>query len=137
MSYGLSGALQGAIYQALQADGVLTTLVGDAVYDALPPGEIPETYVMLGAEDVLDRSDKSGVGAEHRLTVSVVSGGAGFAAAKEVAGRISDLLHGGDLTLARGRLVYLNFSGAKARRFGTDNQRRIDLRFRARVEDNS
>lgn len=137
MSYGLSGALQGAIYQALQGDGVLTSLVGDSVYDALPPGEIPETYVMLGVEDVQDRSDKSGAGAEHRLTVSVVSDGAGFAAAKEIAGRISDLLHRGDLTLSRGRLVYLNFHRATARRVGRGNKRRIDLRFRARVEDNS
>ncbi len=137
MSYGVSAALQGAIYQRLQSDGALTALVGDAVYDALPPGDIPETYVMLGVETVLDRSDRSGAGAEHRLTVSVVSDGAGFGVAKEVAGRISDLLHGGDLALARGRLVYLNFSRATARRFGTGNQRRIDMRFRARVEDNS
>lgn len=136
MSYGLSGVLQGAIYQRLQGDASLTSMIGDAVYDAVPLGEIAETYVMIGPETVWDRSDKSGTGAEHRLTISVLSDGAGFAAAKAVAGRVSDLLHGGDLTLTRGRLVYLNFDRATARRAGTGNQRRIDLRFRARVEDN-
>jgi len=137
MSYAISGALQGAVYQYLQADAGLTALIADAVYDAVPSGEVPETYVILGAEDVRDRSDKSGVGAEHRLTVSVLSNGAGFASAKEVAGLISDLLHDADLALTRGRLVYLNFDRATARRDGTGNQRRIDMRFRARVEDNS
>ncbi|MCW8843794.1 MAG: DUF3168 domain-containing protein [Rhodobacteraceae bacterium] len=136
MSYALSGALQGAIYQQLQSDGALSAMIGDAVYDALPSGDIPATYVMLGVETVLDRSDKTGAGAEHRLTVSVVSDVAGFGQAKEVAGRISDLLHDADLTLTRGRLVYLNFNRATARRVGTGNTRRIDLRFRARVEDN-
>ncbi|MBR9843299.1 MAG: DUF3168 domain-containing protein [Rhodobacteraceae bacterium] len=137
MSYGVSGALQSAIYQHLQGDAGLTALIGDAVYDAVPTGTIPLTYVILGSETVLDRSDKSGAGAEHRLTVSVLSDGAGFATAKEVAGVISDLLHDVDLTLARGRLVYLNFDRATAERVGTGNQRRIDMRFHARVEDNS
>lgn len=137
MSYGVSAALQGAIYQALQGDATLDALVGDAIYDAVPSGAIAATYVVLGAETVLDRSDKSGAGAEHRLVISVQSDEAGFARAKEIAGRISDLLHDADLSLVRGRLVSLNFQRAVARRIGTGNQRRIDMRFRARVEDNS
>ena len=137
MSYGVSAALQSALYQALVNDVALGALVGGAIYDAVPAGAISDTYVVLGAETVLDRSDKSGAGAEHRLTISVQSDAAGFAGAKDIAGRISDLLHGADLPLVRGRLVYLNFQRAVARRIGTGNQRRIDLRFRARVEDNS
>lgn len=137
MSYGVSAALQAALYQALVTDAALGALVGGAIYDAVPSGTIPDTYVVLGAETVLDRSDQSSAGAEHRLMISVQSDVAGFAQAKEIAGRISDLLHGADLPLVRGRLVYLNFRRAVARRIGTGNQRRIDLRFRARVEDNT
>lgn len=136
MSYAVAEALQGAIYQEIQNDAGVTLLIGDAVYDAVPAGTLPETYVILGSETVLDRSDLSGAGAEHRLTISVMSEAAGFATAKAVAVAISDALEGADLTLTRGRLVFLKFDRAVARREGSANTRRIDLRFRARVEDN-
>ncbi len=83
-----------------------------------------------------EKSDKSGHGALHTITVSVVTDRAGFQTAKEVAGAVSDALVDADLTLARGRLVYLAFDRALAKLEGTGTQRRIDLRFRARVEDN-
>ena len=57
-------------------------------------------------------------------------------AAKDAAGAVSDALIDADLTLARGRLIYLAFDRALAKLEGTGTQRRIDLRFRARVEDN-
>lgn len=135
MSYGVSAALQSAIYDFLQADTVVSSLLGGAVYDALPVGDLPATYLVLGAETALDRSDGSGTGAEHRLIISVVSQAAGFAEAKAVAAAVCDALQGADLTLSRGRLVFLNFQRAVAKRVGSDNQRRIDLRFHARVED--
>ena len=135
MSYAAAEALQAAIYQHILADPGVSLLVGSAVYDAVPAGSLPQTYVSLGAETVLDRSDLSGSGAEHRLTVSVISEAAGFATAKAAAVAISDALEGADLALARGRLVFLKFDRAVARREGSGNTRRIDLRFRARVED--
>ena len=135
MSYAVAGALQAAVYQALTTNAALSGLVGAAVYDAVPTGTLPETYVILGTEEVRDRSDGDGTGAEHRMTVSVVSDAAGFATAKAVAVAVSDALVGADLSLTRGRLVYLNFYRAYARREGSTNQRRIDLRFHARVED--
>ena len=100
-------------------------------------GPVPETYVSLGPEDVRDRSDADGAGALHRFTVSVISEARGFAAAKSVAGAVGDALLNGELALGRGRLVGLWFERASARRSGRAGQvRRIDLRFRARVEDN-
>lgn len=136
MSYGMAGPLQAAIYQHLLADAGLSALVGGAVYDALPAGEVPVTYVSIGPEDVRDASDKSGAGAQHRITVSVISEATGFATAKAVAGAVSDALDSAPLSLSRGRLVGLWFERAVARRDGTAQQRRrIDLRFRARVED--
>jgi len=135
MSYGMAAALQQAVYQRLSGDAALTALVGGAVYDALPAGSLPQTYVALGPEDVRERADKSGAGAWHRFVGSVITDGAGFHAAKEVAAAVSDALSGADLSLARGRLAALHFYRARARREGTGDVRRIDLTFRARVEE--
>lgn len=135
MSYGVSAALQRAVYQRLQADTALTALVGAAVYDAAPPGIVTGTYVSLGPEDVSEKSDMTGRGALHEIIVSVVTDAAGFAAAKEVAATVSDALIDATLILARGHLVYLNFHRARARRVQDADVRRIDLFFRARVQD--
>lgn len=136
MSYGVSAALQAAVYQQLSTDGGLVSLVGAAIYDTPPSGTVPSTYVSLGPEDVRDQSDKSQHGALHMFTVSVVSDGAGFQSAKLIAAAISDSLVDADLILSRGSLIYLNFDRAVARRVASGETRRIDLRFRARVEDN-
>lgn len=136
MSYGVAAALQTAVYQALVADVTLTGLVGIAIYDAAPTGTLPPLYVSLGPEDVTDASDKTGAGARHEFTVSVVADTAGFLTAKRVATAISDVLVDADLTLSRGILVGLYFVSAKARRVQDSDVRRIDLKFRARVEDN-
>ncbi|MCF2903540.1 DUF3168 domain-containing protein [Octadecabacter sp. CECT 8868] len=135
MSYGVSAALQAAIYQALFADVTLAGLVGTDIYDALPSGVVPSLYVALGPELAKDRSDKTGGGAEHEFTVSVVTDSSGFAVAKSAAAAVSDVLVNADLTLSRGSLVSLNFHRAKAVRVGAADERRIDLTFRARVQD--
>ena len=135
MSYGASAALQAAVFRQLQGDAALGALVGANVFDAAPPGAVPELYVSLGAEEVRDRSDKSGPGAVHLLVVSVVTGLAGFRAAKEAAVAVCDALQDAPLVLVRGRLVSLRFDRARARRERDGQTRRIDLRFVARVED--
>jgi hypothetical protein len=135
MSYALAAALQAAVFARVSGDATVAGLVGDAVYDAAPPGVLPGLYVSLGPEAVRDRSDKSSAGAEHEFTVSVQSDAAGFAAAKAVAGAVSDALVDAQLVMARGRLVGLWFLRAKAARVGSGERRRIDLTFRARVED--
>ncbi|MGC9370615.1 MAG: DUF3168 domain-containing protein [Paracoccaceae bacterium] len=134
MSYGVSAALQAAVYQHLAADAALAALVGGAIYDALPAGTLPDLYVSLGPEEARDRSDKTGGGALHLFTVSVVSATAGFQAAKDAAAAVSDALVDAPLSLGRGVLVSLQFDRARAERL-TDGTRRIDLRFRARVDD--
>ncbi len=136
MSYGVSAALQAAVFQRLSGDRRIISLIGSAVFDAVPAGVVPQTYVTLGPEEVRDASDRSGAGAVHRFTVSVVSEAAGFGAAKTLAGAVCDALEGAALTLDRGHLVGLWFERASARRTGTGGAiRQIDLRFRARVED--
>lgn len=138
MSYGMAAALQAAVYQQLLADTEVSNLVGSAIYDAVPAGTLPQTYVTLGAEEVREASDSTGTGALHRFTISVMSEAAGFATAKTLAAAITDALVSPSIpSLSRGRLVGLWFEKAVANRTGSTGQtRRIDLKFRARVEDN-
>ena len=135
MSYAVSSALQSAVFGAMSNDATLSGLVSGAIYDAIPSGTLPTLYVSLGAETVQERNDISGLGAEHLLTISVVTEVPGFAAAKEVAGTICDLLHEAPLGLTRGRLVSIKFTRAKAAKIENGSGRQIDLIFRARVED--
>lgn len=136
MSYAVAAALQGAVYQQLQSDPGLSVLVGDRVYDAVPKGRLPDLYVALGPESVKDASDKTGHGAWHEFAVSVISDDAGFQTAKEVSAAVCDALIDADLALDRGRLVALNFKRAVAQRERA-GRRRVDLIFRARVEDDA
>jgi hypothetical protein len=136
VSYGVTAALQAAIFQRLQADTALEAVVGDAIYDAVPSGSLPATYVTLGEETTRDRSDQNGGGAWHDLIISVISESSGFAIAKAAAVAVSDALLDTPPVLTRGRIVGLWFQRAQARRVGSGGQRRIDLRFRAQTEDN-
>ncbi|GGL62293.1 DUF3168 domain-containing protein [Wenxinia marina] len=135
MTYALASVLQQALYARLTGDAALDALVGGAVYDAAPPGVPPSLYVLIGPEKVQGRSDKTAGGAEHDLSVSVVTDAAGFANAKAAAAAVCDALVDAPLALSRGHLVGLHFRRATAGRSGTE--RRIDLTFRARVEDDA
>ena len=59
----------------------------------------------------------------------------GFFAAKEAAGRVTDVLSDVTPVLSRGRIVSLTFLSARARRVRAGQVRQIDLTFRAIVED--
>jgi hypothetical protein len=135
MSFAMSGPLQAAVYDALSGDAALAGIIGTAVYDAVPNGNLPEIYVRLGAEEARDASDGTGAGAVHRFTVSVITTSPGFAQAKAAAGAVSDALHGRDLALSRGRIVFMRFERARVRRAEGASTRQIDLRFVARVQD--
>jgi len=135
MSYAVASALQAAVFAAVSGDVAVQGLVGSDVFDALPSGSLPLTYVVLGEEIVRPRSDGTAYGAVHDFTVSVFSDAAGFASAKAVAVAVSDALVDASLVLSRGALVSLVFKRARADRGKSPNGRRIDLRFRARVED--
>lgn len=135
MSYALSGVLQQAVFAALSGDAALAALVGDAIFDAVPAGAVPPLYLRLGEEDVTDASDGSGGGSVHRFKIVIVSSAPGFADAKAVAGAVSDALLGAGLTLARGRVVSLQFERASAKFNSTAQARQIEMRFRARLQD--
>lgn len=131
MSYGAAAAVQAALYEVLATD---PDLAGVSIVDAVPPGSGAGTFVLIGPEEVLDASDKSGGGAEHRFTVAVISDATGFLTAKTVAAAVSDALVNATPTLTRGRIVGIRFVKAVAKRLEDGDVRRIDLTFRARVE---
>lgn len=135
MSYAMSLALQTAVFARLSRTEALVSGMGAAVFDALPPGDVPDLYLALGAEKVRDASDAGGQGTIHDFTLSVVSTAAGFASAKQAAAIAIDALTGHALTLSRGRALALRFHRAAAARVGTGDTRRIDLTFRARLTD--
>lgn len=137
MSYGASSSLQTAVYDTLINDTAVVAQVGMNVFDAVPSGTPPALFILLGAEDVRDRSDATTAGSLHDFTLSVVGDVAGFRAVKQAAGAVSDALLNTDLALERGQLVSMVFMRARARRVGTGNARRVDLRFRAQIEDTS
>lgn len=134
MSYAMSAPLQAAVYQHIAADGAVQALVGSDVFDAAPAGTLPSLYVLMGGEKVREAGQDDA--AWHDFNVSVITDGPGFHAAKEVAGAVSDALVDAPLTLSRGRLVGLWFRKADAKRV-SGGLRRIDMTFRARVEDDA
>jgi hypothetical protein len=133
MSYFAGAALQEAVFRHLREDTELSAL-DLTILDAPPPGSPRGTYVVIGSEDVIDRSDASGPGAEHRFSVTVLSDAAGFAVAKQIAAKLSAALADPPLELSVGRLVGLWFHQAQARRIEGGKGRKIELRFRARTE---
>ncbi len=135
MSYASAAALQEAVFAHLAADPALVALLAGAIHDSLPAGPLPPLYLSLGPELARDRSDATARGAEHEFTLSVVADLAGFHQAKTVAAAVCDALDAPALVLARGRLVALDFIRATAKREGAGDRRRIDLIFRARLDD--
>ena len=131
MSYQAAAALQAAVYARLAG---FAGLSGVSIVDAMPAGTAPGTFVLIGPEQVLDQSDKSGGGAEHRFEIAVISDASGFLTAKDVAGAVSEALLETAMALTTGTLISINFLRATARRLDEGSTRRIDMTFRARIE---
>ncbi len=131
MSYRAAAALQAAIFGRLSGWEGLSDV---PILDAVPPGGGTGTFVLIGPEVAVDKSDGSGGVAEHRLQISVISDATGFLAAKGVAAEVSAALEDAALVLSAGRLAGLWFDRAAARRLDEGEVRRIDLTFRARTE---
>lgn len=106
MSYQAAAALQAAIYARLSST---PALAGINIVDAVPAGTSLGSFVLIGPEQVLDQSDKTGAGAEHRFEVSVISDAAGFMTAKDLAAAVSEALLSLPLVLSVGHLVSIGF----------------------------
>lgn len=135
MSYGAALALQEAVFAALSSDATVASEVGGAIYDAIPAGVLPQTYVVLGPEEARPRGDVGATGAAHMFMISVVTAQPGFATAKRAAVAISDALDGVSLPLSRGVISDLRLIKARAARTDGGTTRQIDLRFLAHVDN--
>lgn len=136
MSLSLSNALQSAVFARLSSHAGLQQLIGPAVFDQPPPGATsPETFVMIGAERVRDRSAVDAQASVHDLEIIVETTEPGFATAKAVAATVADALETPPLSLAEGHLVSIGFRSARAHRASGGRRRRIAMVFRAFVED--
>ncbi|MEJ6391824.1 DUF3168 domain-containing protein [Gymnodinialimonas sp. 2305UL16-5] len=135
MSYAATAALQEAVFSALSNDSNVVTLSAGAIYDAIPPGDVPSLYISLGPETARDASDVMEAAALHEFLVKIVSDEAGFHSAKRLAAAVSDVLTDANLALSRGTLAGLRFRRARARKSG--DLREIDLWFRAFIDSSA
>ena len=129
-----SNELQSAIYNALIADTTLAGLVGSDIFDALPSGTVPDTFVLIGEETVFDRSDKTHSAAIYVIKVNVVTSQSGFGNAKTIAAAICNVIEEANLSLSNGHLRRVEFRRALARRNTSGTERKIELIFRALIE---
>lgn len=135
MTFALSASLQKAVFTQLSGEAEIIEIVGPNIYDAVPAGAEPEVFVLIGEEVVRDRSTKTSDGAHHDFTVSVFADQHGFSTSKTLAAIICDSLLSADMELDRGRVTGIWFRRAQTRRGRSPDRRRIDLQFRAHVED--
>jgi hypothetical protein len=125
--------LQKAIVAALAADGAVTALVDDRIYDQTPRSpEFP--YVSLGAATATDWSTGTEDGAEHVLTVDAWSRQGGKREAHQIAGAVKAALHDAALAVSGQALVNLRFQFADTRRDPDGITYHAAMRFRAVME---
>ncbi|MGH1577209.1 DUF3168 domain-containing protein [Planktotalea sp.] len=133
MSVLLSDVLQSAVYDRLVANVELGAIVNAHIYDAMPAGPVPDLYVLIGEEVVKDSSDVSGAGSQHDVLISLISTADSFLTLKQAASAVWTALDSSDLVLSEGRVVGFWFRASTAKR-SSSGQRKIDLKFRARLE---
>ncbi len=140
MSYWLGAGLQAAVYARLSGDAVLRELIGDRIHDAplerRAEDEAPD-HVTIGDETARAWTTKTSQGAVHDFDVTVHSGRDGFDVPKRIAGAICAALVDAPLTVAGGKVVSLRFLRARAERNRAPEKRRVSLRFRAVLDEDS
>lgn len=107
-------ALQAAIVSALRADAPVTALIGQRVYDRVPP--VPTfPYVTIGDDQVLpDAAECLDGSVEVTATIDVWSRTVGKVEAKQISGAIVSLLNfNASLTLTGYRLVSIEHESSR------------------------
>lgn len=138
MSIVLSASMQAALFETLVTDPALSALIGDAVYDATPAtdGSVPMgEYLTIGTGDIRPFDTATSAGGVHDFDVTVHSASEGFSKAKLVAAAVGQALSDAALPIAGGTTVALRFVRARAKRGAAPELRRIELRFRAVLEE--
>jgi hypothetical protein len=89
-------ALQGALVTALRADPTLAGLVGQAIFDAPPRGQVAP-YVVIVRHDLLPRDGDDPPGNDHRVTLHVWHPDSSRKAVLAIVDAIAAVLLGGAL----------------------------------------
>lgn len=100
--------LQGAIVAALKADGAVTALVGQRIFDDVPAaqaGSFPR--ITYGSDQVLSDDADCVTGFEVFIQIDVWSRIVGQPEMKRIAGAVRAALHNVELTLAEHSLIVL------------------------------
>ena len=122
-------AVQAGVFAQISADPEIKALIGTHIFDGVPPGVVPDLYLLIGPELVIDKSDFTQSGSEHQLLISALSQGHGFKEAKRLAGVVVNALHAKPPNLDNGRVVFVHFSKANAWRDPQLDARRVDVTF--------
>jgi len=123
----ISFALQQAIFAALSASSDLTALVGNRLFDFVPP-DSAFPYVVLGDGGESDWSTSTENGTEHAIQIDVWSREPGHKEAKQIADVIRAALNNTALSVSGATLIDI-------RHLTTDFSREPDGQtFRARLQ---
>jgi hypothetical protein len=91
--------LQGAIVARLKADGAVQALVGQRIYDPVPPAAT-FPYLSLGADDVISDDADCITGFEITVQIDAWSRQPGFKEVKQIGDAVRVALHDYDFTLS-------------------------------------
>lgn len=65
MSHVDFAAVQAGVFAQISADPDIKALIGAHIFDGVPPGVVPDLYLLIGPELVIDKSDL------HTLAASI------------------------------------------------------------------
>ncbi|HEX3943803.1 MAG TPA: DUF3168 domain-containing protein [Rhizomicrobium sp.] len=130
---GISFALQQAIFAALSASSDLQALIGDRIFDYVPP-DSTFPYVVLGDGSESDWSTSTEEGTEHAIQIDVWSREPGHKEARQIADVIRATLNNAALTVTGAALIDIRYLTTDFSREPDGQTFRARLSFRAVTE---
>ena len=130
---GTSFALQQAIFAAFSASADLQALVGNRLFDFVPP-DSTFPYVVLGDGNESDWSTSTEDGSEHTVQIDVWSREPGHKGAKQIADVIRAVLNNAALTITGTALIDIRYLSTDFSRESDGQTFRARLTFRAITE---
>ena len=129
---------QSELYRALKSDTELSTMIGEAIYDASPPlQQLPDLYIRLGNETIQNTSSKTHLGIEIIFEISVFSKMKGFSDVKKISSEIVKIVCNTEMELSSAKVVGLWFKKSQSYRQDRGNLRQIKLLFKTILDVNS
>lgn len=130
----MAGYLQEAIYQTLNSDSAITTLIGvDNIFDH----EIKDAiypYISIENWQVSDWSTDSDFGEEHLFDILIFEDKPARKNLQNIAQKVILSLHDEPLSLSVGELINLRFENAFFDEEGRNKLQFARLKFRAKIE---